>query len=220
MVYNESDIKRVVAEVVGKYLNNSESPIKTEVKNDILLEVSARHVHLTDDALKILFGEGATLAKKRMLSQPGEFASEQRVKLVTAKGVIDNVAVLGPTRKAVQVELSATDCRQLGIKAPVNLSGDLTGAGNVILVTEKGVFEAKNSVIIARAHIHLTPKDAYARKLKNGQTVSVKIKSKRPVTLNGVEVRVNENFAEACHIDFDEANAALVEDGTKAEIVY
>lgn len=219
MVLNENQIRKVVAEVVNKYITTESDIQKSLCKNEILLETSARHIHLNEIALKKLFGENAKLTVKKQLSQPGEFLSEQRVKLVTAKGAIDNVAVLGPVRKAVQVELSMTDCRTLGINAPVNLSGDLTGAADVNVITDNGSLFAKSSVIVAKAHIHLTPEDAKNRNLKNGDIVSVKIKSKRPITLDEVIVRVKENFSEALHIDFDEANAGFVDKNTKAEIV-
>ena len=147
-IMNENDIRKIVSQVLSSIENNS---------RPIPIESSARHVHLTKEAVELLFGKGATLTKKRDLSQPGEFLSEQRLKLVTAKGEIANVAVLGPERKAVQVELSMTDCRSLGIKAPVNLSGDLTNAGSVYLVSENAVLNAAGSVIVAKNHIHMTP---------------------------------------------------------------
>ncbi|MBQ1579846.1 MAG: hypothetical protein IIZ86_01780, partial [Firmicutes bacterium] len=145
------------------------------------VEVSARHVHLTREAVELLFGPGHQLGKKKMLSQPGEFLSEERVKLVTPKGQIDNVAVLGPERKAVQVELSATDAKSLGLKAPVNLSGDLTGAADVVIIGPAGILKADGSVIIAKAHLHLTPADAQHYGLSDGQIISVCIDSPRPI---------------------------------------
>lgn len=215
---NESDIRDIVREVLKngglatagatEKACSAPSGDTAPCGGEIPLEVSARHVHLTREAVETLFGAGVRLTKKRELSQPGEFLSEQRVKLVTAKGVIENVAVLGPERAAVQVELSLTDCRALGVTAPVNLSGDLAGAGDVILVTEHGVLNAKGAVIAARAHVHMTPRDAEAFGVKNGDHVSLGIKSARPLTLDDVIVRVKENFSLACHIDFDEANAA------------
>jgi len=120
------------------------------------------------------------------------------------------VAVLGPARPAVQVELSMTDCKTLGIKAPVNLSGDLTGAADVALFSAGGMVEARQSAIVAKAHIHMTPKDAQAYGVKDGQKLSVRLDTPRPVTINDVVIRVKENFALAMHIDFDEANAAAV----------
>jgi len=174
------------------------------------VEVSARHVHLTQEAVEKLFGKGHKLTKKRDLSQPGEFLAEERVKIVTNKGEFANVAVLGPARPAVQVELSMTDCKTLGIKAPVNLSGDLTGAADVALFSAGGMVEARQSAIVAKAHIHMTPKDAQAYGVKDGQKLSVRLDTPRPVTINDVVIRVKENFALAMHIDFDEANAAAV----------
>lgn len=217
MVFSENDVKKVVAEVVAKYLSGESPRVKSGGK--IPLEVSARHVHLTKEAFTALFGERATLGKKRDLSQPGEFLSDKRVTLVSEKGTLTNVAVLGPFRRHVQVELSATDCKGLKLSAPVNVSGNLTGAPDVKIVGECGEITAKNSVIIAKAHIHLTTEDARRRNLKDGQIVAVAIVSKRPATLNSVEVRVNDNYKEACHIDFDEANACMVDDDTTAEIL-
>lgn len=183
------------------------------------VEASARHVHLTTAAVEALFGPGARLTKKRDLSQPGEFLSEQRVRLVTPKGEIANVAVLGPERSAVQVELSLTDARALGVKAPVNLSGDLTGAGDVYLVGEKGMLPAPGSVIAARAHIHMTPGDAARLGVKDGETVRVRLKTARPVTFDEVIIRVKPTFALAMHIDFDEANACGLGKDDLGEIV-
>jgi putative phosphotransacetylase len=223
---NELEIKKTVEQVLARYAAEKAAPCATPAcaKDDagtggIMLEVSARHVHLTKDAMSVLFGQGAALTEKRALSQPGEFLSEERVKLVTAKGVIDNVAVLGPERSAVQCELSMTDCRTLGINAPVNLSGDLSGAGSVIIVGPCGVVDAKNCVIVARAHIHLTPADASRLGVSNGQHVRVAVDSKRPVTFDDVIIRVKDSFAQAMHIDFDEANACAYDKSASARIV-
>lgn len=210
---DENDIRKLVERVLGAYT------LTGGTGGTLPLEVSARHVHLTKEAVEVLFGAGAALTPKRMLSQPGEFLSEQRVKLVTAKGAIDNVAVLGPERKQVQTELSYTDCRELGIKAPVNLSGDLSGAADVVIIGERGVYEAKGSAIVAKAHIHLTPADAVRHGLSDRQSVKVKIESARPVTIEDVMVRVSESFSAAVHIDFDEANAAAAGQGTPVTII-
>ena len=144
--------------------------------------------------------------------------SEQRIKLVTSKGEIANVAVLGPERKAVQVELSMTDCRALGIKAPINLSGDLNGAGDVYLVSECGCYNAAKSVIVAKNHIHMTPADAEKYGVSDSQSVKVRIETSRPVTFEDVMIRVNPNFSLAMHIDFDEANACCLEKDSKGKI--
>lgn len=208
-IMNENDIRKIVSQVLSSIENNS---------RPIPIESSARHVHLTKEAVELLFGKGATLTKKRDLSQPGEFLSEQRLKLVTAKGEIANVAVLGPERKAVQVELSMTDCRSLGIKAPVNLSGDLTNAGSVYLVSENAVLNAAGSVIVAKNHIHMTPQNAALYSVKDGQSVRVKADTDRPVTFEDVTVRVSEKFSLAMHIDFDEANACCLQKNSTGKI--
>ena len=211
--WSEQDIETIVAGVLAQCGGTGTAG------NPFLVEVSARHVHLTQAALETLFGPGYALHNKRDLSQPGEFLSDERVKLVTGKGEIANVSVLGPVRKAVQVELSATDCRQLGIQAPVNLSGDLTGAGDVMLLGPAGYLMARGAVIIAKAHIHMTPDDAARYGVRDGETVSVKLSSPRPVTLNDVPVRVRPNFSLAMHIDFDEANASMADKNTTGQIL-
>ena len=207
-------MEKKIEGVLGSCLESSEA----ECASDIPLEISARHVHLTKEAAEMLFGCGAMLNNKKSLSQPGEFLSDKRVKLVTAKGEIDGAAVLGPYRKAVQVELSASDCRRLGICAPVNISGDLRGAGDVIIIGEKGVLEETGCVIIAKAHIHMTPGNAAIYGVSCGQYVSVSIDSKRPVTLHEVMIRVDKNYALALHIDTDEANACLASSNDKVII--
>ena len=198
---NENEIRSIVEKVLSQV---------AESKKPIPIEASARHVHLNKEAVELLFGKGAKLTKKRDLSQPGEFLSEQRLKLVTAKGELVNVAVLGPERKAVQVELSMTDCRTLGIKAPVNLSGDLSGAGDVLLVSPNACLDAKGSVIVAQNHIHMTPADAAYYGVSDSQSVKVRANTARPVTFENVVIRVSEKFALAMHIDFDEANACCL----------
>ena len=198
---NEQEIRSIVEKVLSQV---------GESKRPIPIEASARHVHLSTEAVELLFGKGARLTKKRDLSQPGEFLSEQRLKLVTAKGELVNVAVLGPERKAVQVELSMTDCRSLGISAPVNLSGDLSGAGDVLLVSPHACLNAKGSVIVAQNHIHMTPSDAAYYGVSDAQSVKVTANTSRPVTFDNVIIRVSEKFALAMHIDFDEANACCL----------
>lgn len=208
-IMNENEIKKIVSQVLSSLDTN---------KKPVPIEASARHIHLTKEAVEVLFGNGAALTNKRNLSQPGEFLSEQRLKIVTAKGEISNVAVLGPERKAVQVELSMTDCRALGIKAPINLSGDLTKAGSVYLVSENAIYDARNSVIIAKNHIHMTPRDAAEYSLEDGQSVRVSANTLRPVTFDDVVIRVNENFSLAMHIDFDEANACCLQADSTGKI--
>jgi len=223
MEYREQDIRAMVESVLQGLGAKASQPASAAscgscCADPFPVEVSARHVHLTREAVELLFGPGHQLGKKKMLSQPGEFLSEERVKLVTPKGQIDNVAVLGPERKAVQVELSATVAKSLGLKAPVNLSGDLTGAADVVIIGPNGILKADGSVIIAKAHLHLTPADAQHYGLSDGQIISVCIDSPRPITLNGVVARVRSDMALAMHIDFDEANAGMVGSGATGTI--
>ena len=189
-------------------------------KKKILIEASGCHVHLTQAAIETLFGEGAVLKKRRDLSQPGEYLSEQRVKLVTKDGCVENVAVLGPPREAVQVELSKTDCRKLGLTAPVNLSGNLDGASDVMIIGSHGEMKANGSVIVARNHTHMSPQDADAYGVGDGERVRVEVESDRKVIFEDVPIRVSEKFAPAMHIDFDEANACGYRVGTEAFILY
>ena len=217
----EKEIQQIVERVLDNIdLKPKSPPLRSETgSSGIKVEVSARHVHLTREAVEALFGKGATLEKDRDLSQPGEYLSKQRLKLITKKGEISNVAILGPERKAVQVELSLTDAKQLGISAPVNLSGNLSGAGDVYMVADKGFLFAPGSVIVARAHVHMTPDDARRHQVEDGQAVRVQISGDRPLTLDKVAVRVSESFSTAIHIDFDEANACCLQKNSVGIII-
>lgn len=184
---------------------------------EFMVEASGRHVHLTQQAVDILFGE--PLHENSPLSQPGQYAAKERVRLVTAKGEIDRVVVLGPPRDAVQVEMSLTDARILGIDIPVNLSGDLRGAGDVIIVGPKGIYNAPGSVIASKAHIHMTPEDAKLYGVKDGDSVAVRLETERPVTIDDVIIRVSEKFSLAMHMDYDEANACSYKKGDVGHII-
>ena len=205
--YSENDIKQIVADVLSR------SGLALTKGMEIPVEISARHVHLSKADKEILFGAGYTLTRKRDLSQPGQYLCEERVKLVTQSGEIANVAVLGPERKETQVELSFTDARMLGVKPPIRLSGDLRDAADVMIIGPKGVITAKGSVIVAKAHVHMTPDDARKYGVEHGQSVHIRMGTERSMTLNDVQVRVDQNFGLAVHIDYDEANAAQVSGG-------
>lgn len=178
--------------------------------NKVLVETSARHVHLTEEQIEILFGKGATLTHKKDLSQPGQFACEERVTLVGPKKPIANVIILGPTRKAGQVEISYTDARTLGIDAPVRESGDVAGTPGCKIIGPAGELDLAEGVIIAKRHVHLDPATAEQFGLSDKQIVSLKIDNGlgRSTVFGDLVVRVNENFAPAVHLDTDEANAA------------
>ena len=190
------------------------------MENKILVETSARHVHLTEKDIKILFGENATLTHKKDLSQPGQFACEERVTLVGPKKEIKNVIILGPARPATQVEVSFTDARTLGVTAPVRESGDVAGSAPCKIVGPCGEVEISEGVIVAKRHIHMTPADAAEFGVSDKQIVSVKIDSaERSAVFGDVVVRVSPKFALAMHIDTDEANAACAFGECYGEIV-
>lgn len=178
------------------------------MSQEFIVETSARHVHVTKETLEVLFGAGHELTKKKDLSQPGQFACEERVTVVGPKKELANVSILGPCRKADQIELSATDARSIGIAAPVRESGDVAGSGACKLVGPCGEVEVKEGVIVAKRHIHLTPADAEELGVTNGEIVAVKIDSAdRSAILCDTVCRVSENYARAMHIDTDESNA-------------
>lgn len=188
--------------------------------NKVLVETSARHVHLTEEHIAILFGEGATLTHKKDLSQPGQFACEERVTVVGPKKSIPNVIILGPARPATQVEVSLTDARTLGVDAPVRESGDIAGSGKCKIVGPCGEVEIEEGVIAAKRHIHLTPADAEEFGVADKQIVSVKIDSNgRSLVFGDVVVRVSPKFAAAMHIDTDESNAACAFGTCYGEII-
>ena len=190
------------------------------MSNTVLVETSARHVHLSKEDLETLFGKGYELTVKKNLSQPGQFAAEERVKLVGAKKELAGVSILGPCRKATQVELSLTDARSIGVTAPVRESGDIAGSGSCKIVGPAGEIEIKEGVIAAKRHIHMTPADAEKFGVKDAQVVSVKIDTDgRALTFGDVVVRVSDKYALAMHIDTDESNAAGCTPGLQAEVI-
>ena len=185
---------------------------------NVLVETSARHIHVSREHLDILFGEGYELTKKKDLSQPGQYACAERVDVVGPKKTLPGVSILGPVRPATQVELSLTDARSIGVAAPIRESGDIAGTGACKLVGPCGEVEIAEGVIAAKRHIHMTTADAAEMGLTDKQIVSVKIASEGRETIYGdVVVRVSDKFALAMHIDTDEANAACA--GTVGEII-
>lgn len=185
-----------------------------------IVETSARHVHLTAEAFATLFGEGKELTVKKMLSQPGQFASEERVTIVGPKKSLPNVSILGPFRKANQVELSATNARSIGIVAPIRESGDVAGSGACKIVGPEGEIEISEGVIVAKRHIHLTPADAEEMGVKDKDVVWVRLDTDgRKAILGDVVCRVSDSYALAMHIDTDESNAVSAPRELYGEIV-
>ncbi|MGN0775833.1 MAG: phosphate propanoyltransferase [Candidatus Ventricola sp.] len=186
----------------------------------VLVETSARHVHVTRETLDILFGEGYELTVKKMLSQPGQYASAERIDVVGPKKTLTGVSILGPVRPENQVELSLTDARAIGIAAPIRESGQIAGSGACKLIGPKGEVEISEGVIVAKRHIHMTKADAAEFGLQDKQIVSVKIDSDgRSLIFGDVVVRASDSYALAMHIDTDESNAGCVAPGTMAEII-
>ena len=190
------------------------------MSNKILVETSARHVHLSREDLDVLFGKGYELTPKKDLSQPGQFACSERVEVVGSKKSLPGVSILGPVRKASQVEISLTDARAIGVDAPIRESGDIAGTGACKLVGPCGEVELKEGVIAAKRHIHITPADAAAFDLQDKDVDSVAVESDgRNITFGDVVVRVSESFALAMHIDTDESNAGCVAPGTMGTLI-
>lgn len=188
------------------------------MSNKFIVETSARHVHVTAEAVEILFGAGHTLTNKKDLSQPGQFACEEKVTVVGPRGSL-KASILGPTRPANQVELSLTDARTIGVVAPVRESGDIVGSGDCVIEGPCGSVEVKGGVIAAKRHIHMTPADAEALGVSDKEIVSVKLDTARPLVFGDVVVRVSDKFALAMHIDTDESNAACAFGEVYGEIV-
>ena len=190
------------------------------MEKTVLVETSARHAHISKEHLEILFGEGYELTKKKDLSQPGQYACEERVTVVGPKKSIPNVSILGPVRKETQVELSATDARSIGLGIAVRESGVLDGTPGCTLVGPAGEVTLEKGVIVAKRHIHATTKDAAELGVTNGEIVNVKVETQgRTLIFGDVVVRVNDTYALAMHIDTDESNAAACGREQYGEIV-
>lgn len=189
----------------------------------ILVETSARHIHLTEEAFEALCGKGAKLEVKKMLSQPGQFASNTKLDLVGPKKTLAGVSILGPLRDHNQVEVSATDARTLGVNAPIRESGDIKGSAPITIVNplNGNKIELSEGCIVAKRHVHMTPEDANEFGVKNGDIVSVKVDSGkgRSIVFADTVIRVSPKFKLAMHIDTDESNAGCCFGEVYGEIV-
>lgn len=181
--------------------------------------VSNRHIHLCEKDFETLFGKGSQLKVYKELSQPGQFAAEQKLDLIGPKGTIAGVRILGPFRSQTQVEISRTDSFRLGIKSPVRDSGDLAGSAPITLKGPAGSIELSEGVIIARSHIHIHTDVAKENGLSDKQIVSVKSDGIRSLTFNNVVIRVSDDYNTEMHIDTDEANAALLNNGDLVSLI-
>ena len=184
----------------------------------VKIGVSARHVHVTKDDVKTLFGEDYELTKKVDLSQPGQYACCEQVTLKGPKGEIERVRILGPERGETQVEISRTDSFKLGVKPPVRNSGDLEGAAEITIVGPKGEV-TKNAAIIAARHVHATPADAKKYGFEGKEFVSIVVKGEKSGILENVYVRISDKFSYEVHLDTDDANAFLINNGDEAVLI-
>ena len=192
------------------------------MQKTFIVETSARHAHLSEKDLATLFGEGYKLTNKKDLSQPGQFACEERITAIGTKGEIKNISILGPTRPDTQLEVSLTDARTLGVAAPIVESGNIKGSAGCKLIGPKGEVEIAEGVIAAKRHIHMTTADAAEIGVKDKDIVCVKVDAEqcgRPIIYCDTVVRVNDNFALAMHVDIDEANAAALRPNSMGYII-
>nr|WP_296098572.1 phosphate propanoyltransferase [uncultured Mediterraneibacter sp.] len=207
-------ITKMVLEAVEK-----KKAAQSEAGFLVPIGVSARHIHLTQEHVEILFGEGYHLTKFKEL-MGGQFASNEKVTIVGLKlRAIENVRVLGPVRKNTQVEISATDAISLGVKAPIRESGNIAGSAPIAIIGPKGAVYLNEGCIVAKRHIHMAPKDAMAAGVHDGDIISVKADNERGTIFNNVQIRVDDSFTLEMHIDTDEANAAQIKSGDTVRIV-
>jgi putative phosphotransacetylase len=189
------------------------------MEKTVSIGVSARHIHLTQEHINILFGEGYTLTEFKPLSQPGQFAANETVAVIGPKGSFEKIRILGPARPASQLEISRTDAFSLGIKPPVRESGSIEETPGILLRGPKGEVELEKGVIIAARHIHFHTSDALQWGISDKQLLKVRVAGERGVVFENVIARVSDQFALDMHIDTDEANAAMCKNGDIVEIV-
>jgi len=213
----ENLVQKIVEEVLQQVLKKQPS---SEYDGKIPIGVSARHVHLAQAEVEKLFGENYQLTPKFELSQPGQFAAEETVVIAGPKGSIERVRILGPARSLSQVEISWTDAMKLGVKPPLRISGDIKGSSPVTLIGPSGSVVLNEGLIIAQAHIHMSPADSARFQVADGQSVQIKVEGMRPIILSNVIIRVSDRYRLEMHIDTDEANAGLIQQGALAEIIY
>lgn len=212
---NNQEIEQITKAVIAAMGTN----VYEETGYMVPVGISNRHIHLSQEAVDILFGKGHELTKKKEL-MGGQFACEECCTIVGLKlRAIENVRVLGPVRKANQVEISQTDARKLGISVPVRESGDTKGSAPIAIVGPKGALYLKEGCIIAARHIHMSPADAAEAKVKDGDYVSVKVDNERGTIYKNVKIRVDKSFTLEMHIDTDEANAAGIGPNNKVMII-
>src|SRR5690625_252062 len=212
--------EKVIEDIVKEVLAKMNQTKDVTVDGSIPIAVSARHIHLQQEHVEILFGKDYELTKRHDLSQPGQFAANETLMIAGPKGSIERVRILGPVRPASQVEVSLTDAFTLGVKPPLRESGNVAGSSAITLIGPTGTVHIDEGLIVAQAHIHMNPQEAEMLHVSDGQFVQVEVKSDRPITMNRVKVRVSKRYTLEMHIDTDEANTGFITQGTIGEIVY
>ena len=213
---NRNQLETLVKELMTRM---GSTPTEEDQELGISVGISNRHIHLCQEDVEALFGSGHQLTIKKWLKQPGQYATAETVTIVGPKGSLANVRVLGPTREKSQLEISKTDSFALGVKAPINESGDLTHAGAVCVLGPKGMVTLKQNVIVAKRHIHMSPMDAAKFNVVHKQLVAIKTSGEREMIFMDTVIRVDDNFRLECHLDTDEANAASLKNGSKVTII-
>lgn len=210
----------LVAEIVGRVMAEMGGVKNTADDGTVPVGVSNRHIHLTAADVQTLFGKGYELTPLKDLSQPGQFACKETLTIVgPSLRPIENVRVLGPVRRASQVEISRTDSFTLKVKPPVRESGDIAGSAPITIIGPKGVVTLKEGCIIANRHIHMSVEDGAKFGLKDGDYVDVEAGGERRTKFYDVQIRVHKDFRLEMHIDTDDANAAGIGNGAKVKIV-
>ncbi|ARF14382.1 phosphate propanoyltransferase [Sporosarcina sp. P12(2017)] len=212
---NQQLIEQIVGEILGQL---GQSPVQLP-ERAVPIAVSARHVHLQPEHVEVLFGAGYELTQRSELSQPGQFAANETVMIAGPKSSIERVRILGPVRKATQVEVSFTDAMKLGVKPPLRESGNIEGSAPITLIGPKGSVHIDQGLIIAQAHIHMAPTDATRFGVVDGEYVTVEADGVRSISFRNVRIRVNERYRLEMHIDTDEANAGFITQGSIGRLV-
>ena len=207
------------AELERKIREELEKILKEDNNNEFMVEASGRHVHLSKEHLEQLFGKGYELTIAKELSQPGQYAAKERIRVIGPKGEFSNVVILGPCRDFSQVELSLTDCKDIGIKGVLRESGKIEGTPGILIGVGENYIQLDKGAIVAKRHIHMTPEDAEKLNVKDNELVKVKVSGERPVIFDDVLIRVKSSFRLSMHIDYDEANACGYTSGVKGSII-
>ena len=210
---DRAELERKIREELEKILKEDNN------NNEFMVEASGRHVHLSKEHLEQLFGKGYELTIAKELSQPGQYAAKERIRVIGPKGEFSNVVILGPCRDFSQVELSLTDCKDIGIKGVLRESGKIEGTPGILIGVDENYIRFDKGAIVAKRHIHMTPEDAEKLNVKDNELVKVKVSGERPVIFDDVLIRVKSSFRLSMHIDYDEANACGYTSGVKGSII-